>query len=91
MEQPTQITDLAAAAVPAHDDEEDPAPLSYEAARAELSQVVEALEAGGVPLEEALDLWERGERLVATCQTWLDNAAKRIEAVRASAAAAKGE
>lgn len=66
-------------------------PLSYEDARAELTRVVEALEAGGVTLEQALDLWERGERLAATCQGWLDNAAKRIEAVRAAATAAKTE
>lgn len=66
-------------------------PLSYEQARAELTRVVEALEAGGVTLEQSLDLWERGEKLAGTCQAWLDSAAKRIEAVRASAAASKSE
>ncbi|MGH3747059.1 MAG: exodeoxyribonuclease VII small subunit, partial [Micromonosporaceae bacterium] len=37
--------------------------LSYEQARTELAEVVEKLEAGGVTLEESLQLWERGERL----------------------------
>lgn len=65
--------------------------MSYEDARAALKEVVETLEAGGVTLEQALDLWERGEKLAAMCQTWLDSAAQRIEAVRASAAASKAD
>ena len=36
---------------------------SYEAARAELRDIVAKLEAGGQPLEESLALWERGELL----------------------------
>jgi exodeoxyribonuclease VII small subunit len=40
-------------------------PPSYEEARAELIEVVRALEAGGTTLEESLALWERGERLAA--------------------------
>ncbi|MGV1036021.1 MAG: exodeoxyribonuclease VII small subunit [Candidatus Nanopelagicales bacterium] len=56
--------------------------LSYEQARDELTKVVAALEAGTTTLEESLDLWERGEKLVAICQRWLDNARVRIEAVR---------
>ena len=35
--------------------------LSYEAARDELAEVVEALESGSETLEESLKLWERGE------------------------------
>ncbi len=58
------------------------AELSYEQARDELTKVVAALEAGTTTLEESLDLWERGEKLVAICQQWLDNARVRIEAVR---------
>ena len=42
--------------------------LSYEEARAELVEVVRALEAGGITLEESLALWERGEKLATTCQ-----------------------
>lgn len=52
--------------------------LSYEAARAELEDVVRRLEAGGVPLEESLALWERGEQLAAMCQSWLDGARNRL-------------
>ncbi len=56
--------------------------LSYEAARAELEDVVRRLEAGGLTLEESLALWERGEVLAKTCQDWLDGARARLDAVR---------
>jgi exodeoxyribonuclease VII small subunit len=53
---------------------------SYEEARAELIEVVRALEAGGTTLEESLALWERGEKLAAVCQQWLDGARARLDA-----------
>jgi len=56
--------------------------LSYEQARAELASVVERLETGGTSLEESLALWERGERLAALCQRWLDGARDRLDAGR---------
>jgi exodeoxyribonuclease VII small subunit len=57
--------------------------LSYEAARAHLIEVVTQLESGGVPLDESLALWERGERLAQVCQRWLDGAQAKIDAARA--------
>lgn len=60
---------------------DDVARLSYEQAREELVAVVQRLEAGQVPLEEALGLWERGEALAARCQSWLDEARNRLAAV----------
>ena len=54
--------------------------LGYEQARDELVDVVRRLEAGGTTLEESLALWERGERLAAICQEWLDGARKRLDA-----------
>ncbi|HET9840907.1 MAG TPA: exodeoxyribonuclease VII small subunit [Nocardioides sp.] len=56
----------------------------YEQARAELIEVVRALEAGGTTLEESLALWERGERLAAICQEWLDGARRRLDAAIAT-------
>lgn len=52
--------------------------LSFEAARDELAQIVTQLEQGGLSLEQSLALWERGEALAATCQTWLDAARARL-------------
>ena len=56
--------------------------LSYEAARDELLDVVRQLEAGGLPLEKSLALWERGEELARICQNWLDGARARLAARR---------
>ena len=54
--------------------------MPYEAARDELIEVVRRLEAGGTTLDESLALWERGERLAAICQRWLDGARARLAA-----------
>jgi exodeoxyribonuclease VII small subunit len=58
---------------------QDVAKLSYEEARDELVKVVSELEQGSVTLEESLALWERGEALAATCETWLTGARKRLD------------
>ena len=52
--------------------------LSYEQARDKLAAVVKRLEAGGLTLEQSLELWERGERLAAVCEEWLDGARARL-------------
>lgn len=58
---------------------------SYEQARDELVLTVQKLEAGGIPLEESIALWERGEELARICQTWLDGAQARLDKVIADA------
>jgi exodeoxyribonuclease VII small subunit len=58
--------------------------ISYEAARAELRDIVQALEGGGRPLEESLALWQRGEELAGICQRWLDGARARLDAAIAA-------
>jgi len=55
------------------------AELSYEAARAELAQIVRELESGGQSLEESIALWERGEKLADVCKRWLDLASSRLD------------
>jgi exodeoxyribonuclease VII small subunit len=60
--------------------------LTYEQAREELTEVVRQLEAGGVPLETSLALWERGEQLARICESWLEGAKSRIEKVMADEA-----
>lgn len=62
--------------------------LSYEAAREQLVQVVHQLESGSVPLSESMALWERGEKLAALCQSWLDGAKATIDASRPGASGA---
>jgi exodeoxyribonuclease VII small subunit len=65
--------------------------ISYEVARDELLDVVRQLEAGGLPLETSLTLWERGEQLAAQCQSWLDGAKQRLAATRPGSPAAAGD
>ncbi|HWN31677.1 MAG TPA: exodeoxyribonuclease VII small subunit [Pseudonocardia sp.] len=55
--------------------------LGYEQARDELAEVVRALEVGGLSLDDALALWERGERLARRCEQQLAGARDRVDAV----------
>ena len=52
---------------------------SFEQAQAELEQIVERLEQGQASLDEAIALWERGERLYALCRGRLDAAQGKVE------------
>ena len=65
--------------------------LSYEQARDELTSVVKRLEAGGLSLEQSLDLWERGEKLAAICGEWLEGARARLTAAMAAREAADAQ
>ena len=58
--------------------------LSYEQARDQLTEVVRRLEGGGLTLEQSLDLWERGERLAAICEQWLEGARAGLAAAMAA-------
>jgi exodeoxyribonuclease VII small subunit len=52
---------------------------TFEQAQQELESIVERLERGQAPLDEALALWERGEELYRLCRGRLDSAQGRIE------------
>jgi len=52
---------------------------TFEQAQAELEQIVERLEKGEAPLDEALALWEKGEQLYAFCRERLDSAQGKVE------------
>lgn len=58
----------------------DPASMTYEQAKDELRRIVGALESGSLPLEDTLELWQRGELLATRCKLILDEASARIEA-----------
>jgi exodeoxyribonuclease VII small subunit len=57
----------------------EPAAPTFEEAQRELDAIVQRLEAGVVPLDEALQLWERGEELYRACIARLDAAQGRID------------
>lgn len=52
---------------------------SLEEALDDLEQIVEVLEEGKMSLEESLELYEKGMKLVSLCQSRLQNVEKRIE------------
>ena len=67
--------------------------MKFEEAEKELAQIVERLESGNVPLDDAVALWERGEELYRLCREQLDAAqgkveelAKRVEGAKPTAA-----
>ena len=51
---------------------------SFEAALAELESIVAAMEAGKMPLQEALDAYKRGVALLSKCRATLTAAEQQI-------------
>jgi exodeoxyribonuclease VII small subunit len=53
--------------------------VTFEEAEKELQSIVERLESGDVPLDDAVALWERGEELYRLCRERLDTAQGKVE------------
>ena len=62
---------------------------TFEAAQKELEDIVQRLESGEAPLDEALRLWQRGEELYRLCRERLDAAEGKIEELATRAESAK--
>ena len=58
--------------------------MSFEAALAELEQIVGRLEHGDVPLEESITIYERGEALRTHCDKLLSDAEAKVEKITVS-------
>ncbi len=56
-----------------------PQPASFETALGELEQIVNRLESGDLPLEEALNEFERGIQLARQGQQQLQQAEQRVQ------------
>jgi exodeoxyribonuclease VII small subunit len=63
------------AATPSNDAKE----ADFERSLAELESLVERLERGDLPLDEALKTFERGVQLTRHCQTALKSAQQKVE------------
>jgi exodeoxyribonuclease VII small subunit len=61
--------------------------LSFEAAYAELEQIITRLESGELPLDESVTLFERGRLLAEHCQALLDKAELRVSQLTGSSSA----
>ena len=64
--------------------------LSFEAALAELEDIVSRLEQGEVDLEDSIALYERGNALKAHCEKKLKGAEARLEKIVLGPEGAKG-
>jgi exodeoxyribonuclease VII small subunit len=53
-------------------------PASFEAALAELEEIVAAMEGGQLPLQESLAAYKRGAELLAYCQGALKDAEQQV-------------
>ena len=62
---------------------------TFEQAQRELEHIVERLEHGQAPLDEAIALWERGEKLYKLCLAKLDGAQGKIEELAKRAESAR--
>jgi exodeoxyribonuclease VII small subunit len=59
-------------------DETAPKP-GFEAGLEQLERIVKEMESGELPLERALDLFEKGMELSASCRKQLEEAETRVE------------
>jgi len=59
--------------------EEPPAEPSFEASLKRLEEVLDSLEHGDLPLEEAMRAFEEGVKLVRSCHQKLDEVERRVE------------
>jgi len=53
--------------------------ITFESSLKELERIVEELEAGDLPLERSLELFEQGVTLSRECQKRLDEAERKVE------------
>jgi exodeoxyribonuclease VII small subunit len=59
----------------------DIASLSFEQALAELETIVQELESGQAPLERSIEMYERGAKLKAHCESRLEAARLKVEKI----------
>ena len=52
---------------------------TFESSLKELERIVEQLEAGDLPLDQSLELFEQGVKLSRDCQKRLDEADRRVD------------
>jgi exodeoxyribonuclease VII small subunit len=71
--------DLLMPATPPKAPAQPDAPLSFEAGLQELETIVKEMEGGELPLERALELFERGMKLSDVCRKQLEEAETRVE------------
>jgi exodeoxyribonuclease VII small subunit len=57
----------------------DEAPINFEAGLEQLENIVKEMETAELPLDRALELFERGVKLSAACRKQLEDAETKVE------------
>ena len=83
--QDPQKTDTTASSL-TQEERERIASMSYEEARDQLIQAVQALEAGGLNLDQSMRQWEIGEALAKRAQSLLNEVKAKLDAAQAEQA-----
>jgi exodeoxyribonuclease VII small subunit len=65
--------------------------LTFEQAIDQLNGIVSRIEQGQVPLQESLEQYEKGMKLIGHCRSILQDAEKRIEQISVKAESAAGD
>lgn len=81
----------ASSKAPPEEVADPPRPISFEESLEQLEAIVGRLEAGDLPLEESLELFESGIELSRRCNATLDSAERRIEILVAERGAESGD
>ena len=68
----------------------DIAAMSFEQALSELEQIVQRLESGQAPLEDSINMYQRGSALKAHCETKLNAARLQVEKITQGLGGAPG-
>ncbi len=79
-----------AAAMPVEEPTPRPEPASYEQALAELEQLVHAMEAGRLPLDQLIEGHRRGSTLLAFCRSRLQALETQVQLLEPGLGAAPG-
>jgi exodeoxyribonuclease VII small subunit len=59
----------------------DTSKLTFEQAITELTNIVEKIELGEIPLQESIEQYEKGMALIKHCRSILEKAEKKIEQI----------
>jgi exodeoxyribonuclease VII small subunit len=71
--------------MPAKSSTENPSPVSFEAALAELEQLVEKMESGDLSLDASMAAYKRGTELVKHCAAQLEAAQEQLKVLEGDA------
>ena len=79
----TEANPVTQSSTLSNEEREKIAHMPYEQARDELIKAVQALEAGGLDLDQSMRLWEIGEALAARAQSLLNDVRAKLDQAQA--------